>query len=91
MNLGRALRETSDDDTAIQWFQTAYDNNAGPDALREKAAALKRLQRYEEAIQVYTDAGFEIGSKYEFRKDISGAELAVKWLEREKAGEPRAF
>jgi len=91
MNLGRALRETSDDDAAIQWFQTAYDNNAGPDALREKAAALKRLQRYEDAIQVYTDAGFEIGSKYEFRKDISGAELAVKWLEREKAGEPRAF
>jgi len=91
MNLGRALRETSNDETAIQWFQTAYDNNAGPDALREKAAALKRLQRYDEAIQVYTDAGFEIGSKYEFRKEISGAELALKWLERESAGEPRAF
>jgi outer membrane protein OmpA-like peptidoglycan-associated protein len=90
-NLGVALRETSDDETAIGWFQTAYDNNAGPEALREKAAALKRLQRYEDAIQVYTDAGFEIGSKYEFRRDISGAELAMKWLAEEKAGRPREF
>lgn len=91
MNLGRSLRETSQDEAAIDWFQKAYDNNAGPDALREKAAALKRLERYEEAITVYTDLGFEIGSKYEFRKDISGAELAQQWLAEEKAGKERAF
>lgn len=91
LNLGKALVETSDDEAAIDWYQKAYDNNAGPDALREKAAALKRLQRYDEAIQVYTDAGFEIGSKYEFRKDISGAEMAQKWLEEEAAGKEREF
>ena len=91
MNLGKALVETGGDEAAIEWYQKAYDNNAGPDALREKAAALKRLQRYDEAIQVYTDAGFEIGSKYEFRKDISGAELAQKWLAEEEAGKERAF
>ncbi|MFT6000657.1 MAG: peptidoglycan-associated lipoprotein [Neolewinella sp.] len=91
MNLGAALRETGQDDKALDWFQLAYDNNAGPEALREKAAALKRLERYEEAITVYTDLGFEIGSKYEFRKDISGAEMAQQWLETEKAGKQRAF
>ncbi|MBC6993450.1 OmpA family protein [Neolewinella lacunae] len=91
LNLGHALRETGRDEEAVEWYQTAYDNNAGPDALREKAAALKRLERYEDAIQVYTDLGFEIGSKYEFRKDISGAELAIKWREEEKAGRERAF
>lgn len=91
MNLGLSLRETGEDEKAIDWFQLAYDNNAGPDALREKAAALKRLERYDEAIQVYTDLGFEIGSKYEFRKDISGAELAQKWLAEEKAGKEREF
>lgn len=91
LNLGIALRETEDDAAAIDWFQTAYDNNAGPPALREKAAALKRLERYEEAIQVYTDLGFEIGSKYEFRKDISGAELAIAYKEAEEAGKPRPF
>ena len=91
MNLGIALRETGQDTEAADWFQTAYDNNAGPDALREKAAALKRLERYEEAIEVYTTLGFEIGSKYEFRKDIEGAEQAIKWREEAAAGKERAF
>ncbi len=84
LDLATALRETGDDAAAIDWFQTAYDNGAGPDALRERAAALKRQERYEEAIRVYTDLGFEIGSKYEFRKDIAGAELAQKLLEEGK-------
>ena len=91
LNLGKSMVETGKDEAAIDWYQKAYDNNAGPDALREKAAALKRLQRYDDAIQVYTDAGFEIGSKYEFRKDISGAEMAQKWLAEEAAGKEREF
>lgn len=91
LNLGKAMVETGNDENAIDWYQKAYDNNAGPDALREKAAAFKRLERYDEAIQVYTDAGFEIGSKYEFRKDISGAEAAQKWLAEEAAGKEREF
>ncbi|NJC24589.1 OmpA family protein [Neolewinella antarctica] len=91
LNLGVSLRETAHDEEAADWFQQAYDNNAGPDALREKAAALKRLERYEDAIQVYTDLGFEIGSKYEFRKDIEGAELAMKWRDQEAAGKQREF
>ncbi|NJB85142.1 outer membrane protein OmpA-like peptidoglycan-associated protein [Lewinella marina] len=78
MNLAISYRETGRDEPAVEWFQTAYDNGVGPDALREKAAALKRLERYEEAIQTYTDLGFEIGSRYEFRKDIAGAELAMR-------------
>ena len=90
-NLGLALRETGDDEAAVDWFQKAFDNNAGPDALREKAAALKRLERYEEAIEVYTDLGFEIGSKYEFRKDIRGAELAQQWKEAVDNGRPNPF
>jgi peptidoglycan-associated lipoprotein len=85
MNLGLAYVETERDEQALQWFQTAYDNSVGPEALREKAAALKRLERYEEAIQTYTDLGFEIGSRYEFRKDIRGAELAQEWAEQEQA------
>ena len=67
LNLATSYRETGRDAEAVDWYQTAYDNGAGADALREKAAALKRLERYEEAIQTYTDLGFEIGSRYEFR------------------------
>ena len=82
-HLAVSYRETGQDEQAAEWFQVAYDNGVGPDALREKAAALKRLERYEEAIQTYTDLGYEIGSRYEFRKDIAGAELAMKLKERQ--------
>ncbi len=90
-NLAVSYRETSRDEQAAEWFQTAYDNGVGPDALREKAAALKRLERYEDAIQVYTDLGFEIGSKYEFRRDIAGAELAMKLKAQEAAKTTREY
>ncbi len=89
LDLATSYRETGRDEQAVDWFQTAYDNGIGPDALREKAAALKRLERYEEAIQTYTDLGFEIGSRYEFRKDIAGAQLALRLnAEREAQDTP---
>ncbi len=84
-NLAISYRETGRDEQAADWFQTAYDNGVGPDALREKASALKRIERYEDAIQVYTDLGFEIGSKYEFRRDIAGAQLALQLRAQEAA------
>ncbi|THH41675.1 OmpA family protein [Neolewinella litorea] len=87
MNLAISYRETGRDAQAVEWFQMAYDNGVGPDALREKASALKRLERYEEAIQTYTDLGFEIGSRYEFRKDIAGAELAMRLKAEREAQE----
>ena len=88
MDLAVSYRETGNDEQAVDWFQTAYDNGIGPDALREKAAAQKRLERYADAIQTYTDLGFEIGSRYEFRKDIAGAELAMR-LKEEQAKQER--
>lgn len=91
MNLGLSLVETGQDEAAVEWLQTAYDNGAGPDALRMKAAALKRLELYDEAIQTYTDLGFEIGSKYEFRRDIAGAELAKRLKAREARPGPKEY
>ncbi|MBB4077657.1 outer membrane protein OmpA-like peptidoglycan-associated protein [Lewinella aquimaris] len=91
MNLAISLRETGQDTDAVEWFQVAYDNGVGPDALRERAAALKRLERYEEAIQVYTDLGFEIGSRYEFRRDIAGAELAMRLKAQQEAATVKEY
>ncbi len=91
MDLAISYRETGSDEQAAEWFQTAYDNGVGPEALREKAEALKRLERYEEAIQAFTDLGFEIGSRYEFRKDIAGAELAVKLRAEREAQETKEY
>lgn len=90
-NLARAYVETGRDEEALGWFQTAYDNNAGPAALEGKADAFKRLERFEDAVRTYTDLGFEIGSRYEYRKQIAGAERAQKWREQEAEGKEREY
>ena len=91
LDLAVSYRETGRDEEAVDWFQTAYDNGVGPEALREKAEALKRLERYEDAIQAFTDLGFEIGSRYEFRRDIAGAELAMRLQAEREAQEVKEY
>lgn len=90
-NLARAYVETGRDEQALDWFQKAYDNNAGPPALEGKADAQKRLELFEDAIETYTDLGFEIGSRYEYRKQIAGAEQAQKWRDQEAKGKEREY
>lgn len=91
MNLAKSYVETGRDEESLGWFQKAYDNNAGPEALEGKADALKRLERFEDAVQTYTDLGFEIGSRYEYRKQIAGAEAAMKWRDQEAKGKEREY
>lgn len=86
--LARSYEALAQDEEAVLWYQNAYNNGAGTTALRGKAAALKRLERYGEAIETYTDLGLELGSKYEFKNQIQGAEIAQAWLaEKAKAYE----
>ncbi|PHI20037.1 flagellar motor protein MotB [Lewinellaceae bacterium SD302] len=82
-DLALAYVRTGKDEEAIEWYTQAYNNGRGVEALKGKAAAQKRLELYDEAIETYTELGNEIGSKYEFRKDILGAELAQGWLAEE--------
>lgn len=85
-NLAYAYEQTGQDEAAETWYLNAYNNSAGTDALKGRAAALKRLERYDEAIEVYTELGLEIGSRYEFRNQILGAQVAMGWLdEKDKA------
>ena len=67
-------------DEAIEWYLTAYDYSYGTDALEEYAYALKRTQQYAEAIQAFKDLGNEIGSPYEYKREIRNCEIAMKWL-----------
>ncbi|MEM6396320.1 MAG: OmpA family protein [Bacteroidota bacterium] len=78
--LGLAFVKTGKEEEALTWYRTAYDNGAGTDALRAHADLLKQLERYEDAINVYNELGLEIGSRFEFRRDIEGAEKAIEWL-----------
>ncbi|MEO6758310.1 MAG: tetratricopeptide repeat protein, partial [Saprospiraceae bacterium] len=77
--LGDAYRRTGQDDKALDWFKTAYDNNYGPDALKGYAFGLKKLERYAEAREAFKNLGIEIGSPYEYRKEITACTIAEGW------------
>lgn len=72
----KALTKSSD---AIEWFKIAYDNQFGWEALKSYAHALKQSEQYEEARQAFIDLGIEIGSPYEYRKEVKACEEAIAW------------
>lgn len=79
--LGESYKALQQGDDAIEWYQKAYDNSYGVDALKEVAYLFKQTEQYNDAIRTFKDLSFEIGSPYEYRKDIQACELAQKWLE----------
>ena len=79
--LGEAYKQTGKGEKSIQWYETAYNNQFGTEALKEYAYALKRNQQYVEAKQAFKDLGLEIGSPYEYRKDIAACKIAQEWQE----------
>ncbi|MCB0594609.1 MAG: OmpA family protein [Lewinellaceae bacterium] len=77
--LGESYQRLNKSDQSIRWYQIAYDNQFGVDALKEYAYALKRAERYEEAMRAFKDLGIEIGSPYEYRREISACQIALGW------------
>lgn len=77
--LGASYKETGEATDAIDWFRIAYDNQYGVDALKDYALALKQAERYDEAIDAFRNLGIEIGSPYEYRKEIQACERAIVW------------
>lgn len=65
---------------ALVWYKKAYDNGYGSEALKGYAYELKATGQYPEAIQAFKELGQEIGSPYEYRKEIQSAELAQTWV-----------
>jgi peptidoglycan-associated lipoprotein len=78
--LAESYRKTGKTEAALPWYKTSYDNNGGPDALRGYAYSLKKLQRYTEAKEQFKQLGIEIGSPYEYRKEITACTIAEGWI-----------
>jgi peptidoglycan-associated lipoprotein len=78
--LGDSFRRIGQDEQALPWFEAAYANNFGPEALKAQAFTLKKLERYNAAREVFKNLGIEIGSPYEYRKEIAGCNIAEGWL-----------
>jgi len=77
--LAESYKRTNQNDEAIDWYKTAFDSSYGIDALKGYADALKQAERYKEAKAAYKELGIEIGSPYEYRKDISSCDIAAGW------------
>lgn len=78
--LGDSYRRIGQDEKSLPWFEAAYSNNFGADALKAQAFTLKKLERYAAARDVFKNLGIEIGSPYEYRKEITAATIAEGWL-----------
>jgi peptidoglycan-associated lipoprotein len=65
--------------SASDWYKKAYDDGFGTDALRDYAYSLKQQERYEEAIKAFKELGAEIGSPYEYKREIAACQTATTW------------
>ncbi|MEZ4988168.1 MAG: hypothetical protein R2795_24585 [Saprospiraceae bacterium] len=84
--LGTSYDATNQGAEAISWYKIAYDNQYGVDALKQYAYALKQAEQYTEAAQAFKELGLEIGSPYEYRKDIRACEVAAEWAAERASG-----
>ncbi|MFN0015168.1 MAG: OmpA family protein [Saprospiraceae bacterium] len=74
-----SYRNTGRDEAALRWFALAYQNNYGAEALKGQGYTLKKLERYDEAKEAFKNLSIEIGSPYEYRKEIAACDIAVGW------------
>lgn len=62
-----------------KWYKVAYDNQYGVQAYREYAFSLKKAEQYKDAEQSFKLLGQEIGSPFEYRKEITASQTAAIW------------
>ncbi len=61
---------------ALEWYRRAYDYQYGPEALESYAEMLMQTEQYDDALEAYKELGFEIGSRYQYRRQMQAAEFA---------------
>jgi peptidoglycan-associated lipoprotein len=79
--LGDSYRRMNKNEASIEWFKSAYDNQYGIDALKYYAFALKQNEQYKKAAGAFKNLGLEIGSPYEYRREITACNQALGWLD----------
>lgn len=69
---------------AIEWYYSAYEDGYGVDALKGYAYGLKENEQYKEAMEAFKNLGIEIGSPYEYRREITACKLSIDWADASK-------
>lgn len=77
--IGESYRMLNKPASASDWYKTAYDDGYGVDALREYAFTLKQMEHYDEAMKSFKELGIEIGSPYEYKREIAACQVALGW------------
>lgn len=85
--MGESYKNINKSNQSIEWYLTAYENSYGVDALKEYAFALKRNEQYKEAMEAFKNLGIEIGSPYEYRREITACKQALNWKEEGSTAE----
>ena len=79
--MGESYKHINKSKQSISWYLTAYENSYGVEAFREYAFGLKRNEQYKEAMEAFKNLGLEIGSPYEYRREITACKQALNWKE----------
>lgn len=82
--IGESYRRMNRPKESISWYETAYNYQFGLDALKQYAFALKQSEQYTEAMDAFKNLGIELGSPYEYRKEIKACEIAAVWKKEAK-------
>lgn len=77
--LGESYREQHQPAEAREWYRQAYDLQYGPEALERYAQTLMQTEQYKEALAAYEELGREIGSRYQYRRQVQAAQMAMEF------------
>jgi peptidoglycan-associated lipoprotein len=72
---------SDDHQSALNWYQAAYENDFGVRALEKYAQTLKRVEQYDNAIRVFEALLDQEGESLEYRAEIIACRQAKQWRE----------
>ena len=82
--IAESYTNMNENQNAIGWYSKAYEDGYGVDALKGYAYGLKRNEQYKEAMEAFKNLGIEIGSPYEYRREITACKQAIDWADANK-------
>ncbi len=79
--LGESYKNLNDSESSLKWYIEAAKNNYGPEAYWEMSYALKKNERYEDAILSFRRLAQMTDRKREIAQEIEKCRQARKWLQ----------
>lgn len=85
--LGVCYEKLNDIPAALRWYQKAYENGYGEQALFKYAQMLKRDEQYDAAIDILTSLVRSERANIQYRKELTAVKQAREWVKQD----PQAY